>query len=235
MKRRQLGVLAALVALAGCGLFVLSSPQRMRDWVGLRPAVQLHTELGLLWDRSPSQRTLLLTGDSRLQELSGPLLEQSAWREVNVAQGGSTAGQWAQALEDRKPRAVNDTYDVAILWVGINDFLNHASAMEATAEHIVTAARRLRGYAKRVIVLEQIPLRMPWDIEASRLLSEKVARLNPVLRARLSAEQGIELATIHDALRAPDGLLVPWFARDGLHLSDEGRRWLRRHIASLVR
>jgi hypothetical protein len=45
----------------------------------------------------------------------------------------------------------------------------------------------------------------------------------------------VELVAIHDALRAPDGLLVRWFAYDGLHLSAQGQRWLSERIASLLR
>lgn len=226
------GIVAVTVFGVGMGsAVVLSAPMsRLSRWVGPRNAVVARVELGLWWAGLRSRKTLLIVGDSRFEVLEASVPERGGWQAVNVAMSGSTAADWHALLAERDAA---ERYDAALLWVGTNDFVNHDAAIEPTVGHAVAVARRLGSYARRVVVLEQIPVRLASDV-TSRRVSARVVELNRGLHERLAREPGVHVAPLHAALLAADGLLAPWCTDDGLHLNEQGNTWLRRRIEDLV-
>lgn len=230
-RHRWLAGSALLVALGAAlaGFLLYGSMYRLSSWLGPSRAIEWRVELGLRLGQARSKRALLLAGDSRL-EIDGPLLRTGGWTEINVAMGGTALSDWDEWLVER-PAARR--YDAVIFWAGINDFLHRGAAVDATAEHLAAIARRLRRYARRVFVLEQIPVRVPPQEGDAVHLSVQIAELNRGVHERLAGASSVTIVAAHDELRAPDGLLQRWCSDDGLHLNAEGRAWLRRRIANL--
>lgn len=226
------GTLVVTLSIVLAGVLLYGSMHRLSGWLGARNAILWRAELGLRLGQAHAGKTLLLAGDSRLAMLDGPLIEAGRWHEVNVAIGGSTAAHWHQMLADRSNGAC---YDAAFLWAGINDLMHQHAPAEATVEHVVAVALRLRDYAQRVFLLEQIPVRLAGKEDFSRTLSARVVEVNRGLHERLAGEPNVIIIATHDALRAPDGLLERWCSDDGLHLNEKGQAWLRQRIGDPFR
>lgn len=229
MAQRGLIVLAAAAVLlgVGAGTAVLhGSMQRLSSALGARSAVQSRIALSGWWGRLQRKETLLLAGDSRIEGLGGAVLAGAGWHEVNTGIGGTSAADWRVFLGSPGP---HPRYDAALFWAGINDFLHHDAGAQDVASHVLAVTRELKQYADRVVVLDQIPVRVGPKARAERL-SQRVAELNTRLYELLAHEPNVTLLRVHDALRASDGLLEPWCTDDGLHLNDAGDAWLRRRI-----
>ena len=105
--------------------------------------------------------------------------------------------------------------------------------MSATEDKVVGAARGLLSYARRVYVLEQIPVRFASKRLISEKISDDVRQLNVGVAHKLSQEKAVSIMQLEEALRAPDGLPVRLGLGDGLHLNERGRRWLSERLAKL--
>lgn len=220
-----------VVALAIVSLYLCSSMQRSQRWLGATRAVRLHSAIGLRISRLLSERAVLLVGDSRIESLRWPLHGYEGWRATNVGIGGTTAAMWSDWLAGSPSTT---PYEAAVLWVGVNDLLTRGADVSATEDKVVGAARGLLSYARRVYVLEQIPVRFASKRLISEKISDDVRQLNVGVAHKLSQEKAVSIMQLEEALRAPDGLLCDWASGDGLHLNERGQAWLSERLAKLL-
>lgn len=195
--------------------------------LGRDNAIAARIEAGLTLAQIAGREGVLLVGDSRVEAMPGPALHGAAHTfVVNAGVSGTTAEVWTAALP---PRSSSRRYATAVLWAGVNDLLFGRAAAADVATRISHLALRLRQYARRVRVIEQIPVRLA-QLDASHALNARSAEINAGVRARLRREPAIAIVPLHDALRAPDGQLSPTYSDDGLHLNPKGQGLLLRHL-----
>lgn len=195
--------------------------------LGRDNAIAARIEAGLTLAQVAGRDGVLLVGDSRVEAMPRPALHGAAQTlVVNAGVSGTTAEVWTAVLPPRSSRRL---YATAVLWAGVNDLLFGRATAAEVAARISHLALRLRQYARRVRVVEQIPVRLA-QLDASHAFNARSAEINAQVRARLRREPGIAIVPLHDALRAPDGQLSPTYSDDGLHLNPKGQGQLLRHL-----
>jgi len=225
------GVLTTLSILAVAACAVWGPIDWSARAFGVPAAVTARIELGLVFSRLASRKTMLFVGDSRAEQLGASGWgNRPLWR-VNAGLAGSTAAQWERLLAPRPNRALR--YDVAVLWVGVNDFRYADASPEAVSHHVAQLALRLRDYARHVLLLEQTPLRLD-DTKRSIDLSMRSKIVNTQVQVAIADQTGIELVPLYEQLRGIDGLLAPWCSQDGLHFNAKGNGGLVDRVAELA-
>lgn len=227
--RAALALALGLTLLCGAiALLVCGSVHRPARLLGTSHAVRARIALGGMLGAALGRDTMLLVGDSRVEALPSPALAAgSPLFVVNAGVSGASAQAWLELLPARagdEPR-----YGTAVWWAGLNDLL-YGRANDATvADYVSRVALRLRHHARRVLVVEQIPVRLG-SVAESQALDARLAAVNAEVRARLARDPGLSIFAIHDRLRDADGQLARWCSDDGLHLNAAGNAWLVRRI-----
>jgi lysophospholipase L1-like esterase len=194
---------------------------------GRDTAIAARIEAGLTLAQVAGRKGVLLLGDSRVESMRPPALHGAAYTYVvNAGVSGTTVETWATLLP---PRSSTRRYATAVFWAGINDLLFGRTAAAQVATRISQVARRLREYAQRVWVVEQIPVRLA-QLDASQALNARLTEINARVRAQLRREPAITIVSLHDSLRDPDGQLSSSYSRDGLHLNAKGQAQLLRQL-----
>jgi lysophospholipase L1-like esterase len=181
---------------------------------GRDAAITARIEIGLALAQIAGREGVLLLGDSRVESMPPPALHGVARTYVvNAGVSGTTTEAWTALLP---PRSSTRRYATAVFWAGVNDLLFGRPSAAEVATRISQIARRLRQYALRVRVVEQIPVRLA-QLEGSNAMNTRLAEINARVRAELRREPAIAIVPLHDALSAPDGQLSPAYSGDGLH------------------
>lgn len=214
-------VLAGAVTAAVVGASVHASIRLF----GRDAAIAARIEAGLTLAQVAGRKGVLLVGDSRVESMRPPALHGPAHTYVvNAGVSGTTTEAWTELLP---PRSSTRRYATAIFWAGVNDLLFGRAPAAEVATRISQIARRLREYAVRVWVVEQIPVRLSQP-DASHALNARLAEINAKVRTQLRREPAIAVVSLHDALSEADGQLSSTYSRDGLHLNAKGQAQLLR-------
>ena len=196
--------------------------------LGTSRAVAARVALGSTLGAMLGRDTMLLVGDSRIEALPTPTRASGApLFVINTGASGTSARAWLDLLPSWA--AGDSRYEAAVWWAGVNDVLYGRVSEAAVAESVSLVALRLRHHARRVLVVEQIPVRLA-SVAESRPLNARLAAVNGQVRRRLAPETGVSTLAIHDALRGADGQLAGWCSNDGLHLNAAGNAWLLQRI-----
>lgn len=232
-RRRKRSRLA--LALAGGVLLVGASPwvglHLPMRWsarlVGLEAAAGLRLRSGLCAARMLARRPIVLLGDSRLEALGAGGSEVRGRVVVPATLPGSTARFWAATVRTTALEAAPATY---VVWLGVNDLLHdRADAGTVLSSLRAITDRALQAQESSVVVLEQIPVRLPNAGEAAR-----------IDRASQAVNQGL----VRIARTRSRVTVVPLFERfaacgecyaDALHPSARGEREIGRLLAAAVR
>jgi peptidoglycan/LPS O-acetylase OafA/YrhL/lysophospholipase L1-like esterase len=187
---------AGACLLAAClvaGFIWARYEARLRAQIWPTQTPNLSTWLG---EPIPSDRVVLLFGDSRMAEWPAPRF--AGWRVVNAGTKGLTTGQLALAL----PKLLREVHPTAlVLEAGMND-LKYAgmrprlapSLVSLAHSNIVCMADAGLALGCKVIVLETWPAGKPslarWLVW-NQQVNQSVVRLNEQLRKRDAPQQGI--------------------------------------------
>jgi len=214
-----LGLACSIVAWLVCGS--VHQPARL---LGVTNAVRARITLGSLLSSALGREGVLLVGDSRIEALPSPSSSDRAPRfVVNAGVSGTSAHAWLELLPSQT--ADGSRYGAAVWWAGVNDLLYGTASEAAVADDVSRIALRLRHHARRVLVLEQSPVRLD-SVARSRSLDARLVAVNLRVAERLAREPGLSVLAIHDRLRDADGQLARWCSDDGLHLNASGNAWL---------
>jgi lysophospholipase L1-like esterase len=172
---------------------------------------------------------IVLIGDSRARGLGRPHFDQPRAIVFNMGVDGSTTAQWRTFLEHLhvpSPKAAT-----AIIWLGVNDFIQDAAPTSVVAQNLRHIAAALIRNGHRVLILDQLVL----DTKAAPL-DETVNNRGRELNTLFDAAPLVSATLVHISdLFVPDaGTNSTPQLSDGIHLTLLGNEQVWRRIAIAV-
>ena len=222
------GIGGAVIGAAAFTWFALRPPMHWPVRVlGLERAASLRVRFAFMAARVLGKRAVVLIGDSRFDQLGSAGLGSRDELVVCAGISGATARVWSSVLAATGPSARPATLAV---WLGVNDLLNERTSARDTVRHLEAIADLLaNGAQSRVLLLEQIPVRLPASPEAERIAAA-VDEINRGLAAIAQRDARVELVPLWTRFgggaAAGSDPCKDCYA-DELHLSEHGDRVLR--------
>jgi lysophospholipase L1-like esterase len=197
--------------------------------------VSLRVRFAFMAARVLGKRPVVLIGDSRFDQLGSAGLGSNDELVVCAGVAGATARVWSSVLATTGPSARPATF---VVWLGVNDLVNEGTTARATVRHLQAIADQLaQGAQPRVLLLEQIPVRLPASPEAERI-AVAVDEINRALAAIAQRDARVELVPLWTrfgggAAGGSDPCKDCY--ADALHLSEHGDRVLRELLDDALR
>lgn len=236
---RKLAIGAAFTVVVGAGALSWIALRAPMHWpirlLGAERAASLRVRLGVIAAHALGRRPVIMIGDSRFDQLGFAGLGTSDELVVCAGFGGATARGWNAVLSASARSSQPATF---VVWLGVNDLVNEVASGGDATRHLEAIIDRLaRATPHRVLVLEQIPVRLPASPEQDRV-AEAVVEINRALAALTARFPKVELVP----LWARFGGGAPAAASpcrdcyaDALHLSEHGDAVLRALLAGALR
>jgi lysophospholipase L1-like esterase len=228
-----IGVVISALSAGAIGWAFARVPLRLVGRVvGIEAAMGLRVRSGLAAAALLGRRGLVMLGDSRFESLGIDWLQADDRMVVPAALAGATARGWNDALRCASFAATPTTL---VVWLGVNDMVNErASGAETLRRLQAIVACAQQGAANRVLLLEQIPVRLSPAVENARI-EQELRAINAGLDELAQRSDRVELLPLWSRFGG-DGATAACADcyDDGLHLNARGEAFLRGLLTTLL-